>query len=151
MMRKTLLAILILLTVSLSANAQGKFGIGIMLGEPSGLSGKIFISKKSAIDAGIGISFADDYQALQIHTDYLQHIAMSSYNLPLYYGIGAKLKFANDDHPETRFGIRLPVGISWMPDNVPVDLFLEIVPLLDISPSARFKLNGSIGARFYFD
>jgi hypothetical protein len=150
-MRKTLLTLLILLSITAAANAQGKLGLGIMLGEPSGISGKLFLSKSTAIDGGIGISFADDYQSPQIHADYLQHISLSSANLPLYYGIGAKLKFGNTDNPETRVGIRIPVGISWMPALVPLDIFLEVVPLLDLSPSARFKLNGAIGIRYYFN
>jgi hypothetical protein len=35
-------------------------------------------------------------------------------------------------------------------DRAPVEIFLEIVPGLDLIPGTDFDLDGAIGARYYF-
>jgi hypothetical protein len=35
-------------------------------------------------------------------------------------------------------------------DGTPLDIFLEIVPILDLAPKVGFDFNGAIGIRYYF-
>jgi hypothetical protein len=35
--------------------------------------------------------------------------------------------------------------------DAPVDIFLELVPILDLAPETDFDLGGGIGARFWFN
>ena len=54
----------ILLLVSLAANVsameRNRFGIGVIIGEPTGITGKYMLDDKSAIDAGVGWKTSGD-------------------------------------------------------------------------------------------
>jgi hypothetical protein len=68
--------------------------------------------------------------------------------LSLYFGAGARVKFR--DNGEERLGLRVPVGVSYLLEDVPVDVFLEVAPILDFTPSVRGGFTAGIGARFWF-
>jgi hypothetical protein len=66
----------------------------------------------------------------------------------LYYvGIGARLKATEGD---SRIGVRVPLGLDYVFDDTPIDIFFEIAPILDLAPSTDFRLNGSLGLRYFF-
>jgi hypothetical protein len=66
--------------------------------------------------------------------------------LPFYFGLGAKLLLASD----LGLGIRIPVGLAYLFESAPFDIFVEIVPGLDLLPGTDFGIDGAIGARYYF-
>ncbi|MBP2681688.1 MAG: hypothetical protein H6Q78_1551, partial [Candidatus Krumholzibacteriota bacterium] len=45
---------------------------------------------------------------------------------------------------------RVPVGLTYIFDGAPLDIFFEIVPILDLIPDTEFDANAAIGIRFYF-
>ena len=144
--RLQILVVSLVLTLSTSY-AQGNFGLGIIIGEPTGISAKVWTSGSTAVDGAIAWSFANE-SALHIHADFLHHsYDVFSKAVPLYYGIGGRIKFREDD---TRIGVRFPVGIAYKIPSSPIDLFFELVPLMNLTPSTSFTLNGAIGGRFYF-
>ena len=151
MMKKAVLMLtLTILLCAGAAHAQDKgFGIGIILGEPTGISAKKWIGSHSAIDAAVAWSFGQG-GSFHLHADYLHHnfnlFDVESGRLPLYFGIG--IRFKTD--PETTLGARFPVGICYIFEKAPLDIFLEIGPVLDLIPGMSFEFTGSIGARFYF-
>ncbi len=141
-----------------------KFGIGGMLGAPTGLSLKYYFSPKHALDFGVGVGFWGG-ATLYVHGDYKYHIMLtqhSAFDLPLYFGVGAKLTiwFAGDHHGywgdshrhdgHAGFGIRVPIGISFNLNKLPLDVFLEIVPGLGLFPGIGAFVDGAIGVRYYF-
>lgn len=140
-----------------AAPARHDFGIGVILGEPTGLSVKKWLNDRNAIDGAAAWSLTGN-KSFQIHGDYLFH-AYHVFNvrgiqgrLPVYYGLGGRVKF-NDQRngtQETRVGIRFPIGINYLRNNAPFDLFLELVPVLDVAPSTSVRLSLSIGGRYYF-
>ena len=82
---------------NLAYSQKKTFGVGIMVGEPTGISLKYWLSKSNAIDGGIGMSF---YKAssLHIHADYLYHdFNIFNENFPFYIGIGGRIKMKNND------------------------------------------------------
>ena len=153
--RKTLLCgltfvLLILVFFPQSARSQEKgWGLGIILGEPTGVSFKKWLNKDHAVDAAAAWSFGNE-DAFHLHADYLFHnrnlINIDGNRIPFYYGVGGRLKFQD----QSRFGIRFPVGITFFIREAPIDLFFELVPILDLAPSTDFDLNAAIGARYYF-
>jgi hypothetical protein len=42
------------------------------------------------------------------------------------------------------------VGIAYLLDQHPIDVFFEVAPLLNVTPSVRGDVNVAIGARFWF-
>ena len=136
----------------LAISQQSGFGLGIMLGEPTGLSAKGWISQRSAVDAGLAWSFVDE-GSIHIHADYLYHFynVFETPGLHLYLGVGGRIKMSNSEHnTDTRLGVRVPFGITYQFEETPVDVFFEIVPVLDLNPSTRGSINGAIGVRYYF-
>ncbi|MDO9262709.1 MAG: DUF3996 domain-containing protein [Desulfosalsimonadaceae bacterium] len=164
MKTKTLwIAVFALLMAVSGASAEDGFGVGVILGEPTGISVKKWISQDRAIDGAAAWSLSDD-ESFQIHADYLIHkfdilkINKASGRLPVYFGVGARVKFededdhwrGHDDDDDVLVGVRVPFGISYILAKEPVDFFAEIVPILDVAPDTDFDLNAAIGARFYF-
>jgi hypothetical protein len=145
------LGILISACLNQPAYAQHDFGLGIIVGEPTGLSGKLWLSQNSAIDGAAAWSFEGE-DAFHLHMDYLLHsfnvIKVDEGKLPIYYGIGGRIKFEEEDN--ARVGLRIPVGLEYIFTGERVDFFLEVVPLLDLVPDTDFSLNGGIGVRYFF-
>jgi hypothetical protein len=148
----TLFAITFLLLLNGYSLSQDKgFGIGVIVGEPTGVSAKSWITSVTAIDAALAWSFVDK-GALHIHADYLFHnfhlISLETKgSWPIYYGIGARLKFGDKD---TQLALRIPVGIDYLFGDAPVDIFLEVVPMLELIPKTKFQFNAALGARYFF-
>ena len=130
----------------------GKFGAGATFGEPIGADVKYWFNEKMAIDGAMGYSFHED-TVLYLHSDILWHafhlFPVSKGQLPLYFGAGGLVRIRNDDNPN-EFGIRAPIGISYMFENAPVDIFMEVAPTLDIAPGVRGEVTGGIGVRYWF-
>jgi len=141
------------------------FGLGIILGDPSGLSGKWYITSEHAIDFAVGAGWMGGH-SLHIHADYLFHFMLTNhavFDLPLYIGVGPTFAFwygpyhdrywgTSDYWGDTRFGlgVRVPFGISFQFNPVPLDLFLEIAPALGLLPGIGFFVEGGIGLRYWF-
>jgi hypothetical protein len=134
--------------LSLTLQAQDRsLGLGMILGEPTGFSAKIWTSPQMAIDAGIAWSFKETGYP-RVHADFLWHRdvwELERGRLPLYYGVGAKLLMFS----ELGFGIRVPVGIAYELDQSPVDVFLELVPGLKLLPGTSLDLDLAVGARYF--
>jgi len=147
--RRILIAVAALTIFAGSAAAQGNFGLGIILGEPTGVSGKLWLTDRTAVDMAAAWSFSDE-EAFHLHADYLLHnfdlISVSQGRLPIHFGVGARVKFED----ESKLGVRVPVGLTYIFDGAPLDIFFEIVPILDLIPDTEFDANAAIGIRFYF-
>lgn len=152
-MKKVRIIIIVLLMVILVAGQvqaqQKKVGLGIILGEPTGLILKYWSTNTTAFDVAASWSFAGQ-DSFHIHADYLLHsfdlFKVEKGKLPVYYGIGARLSLQD----QARFGIRIPVGLSYMFDKAPFDIFMEIGPVMDVVPATEFHVMGFVGFRYYF-
>lgn len=135
----------------MSTPGLGRFGLGAIVGEPTGLSAKIWLSERTAVDAGLAYSF-DDPEDFHLHGDFLFHkfdlLPVAKGQLPVYFGVGGRVKF--ERRADTRAGVRFPVGLAYMFADVPVDLFVEVAPVVDLTPKSRLAFNGGIGVRYFF-
>jgi len=127
------------------------FEVGAIFGEPTGLSLKYWVSPTMAIDGGAGWSFDDDTD-FHLHADLLWHnfewLPVPKGALPVYFGVGARGQFR--DNRDDRAGIRFPIGMSYLFEDVPVSIFVEVAPVLDVVPSTHGDLTAGIGARYRF-
>ena len=137
-------------TVSYSDD-YGGIGLGVIVGDPTGVTVKGWLSERSAIDAGFGWSF-NHRDSPHLYADYLWHlfdvIRVDRGKLPLYFGVGGRILWERDR--DNRAGIRAPVGIAYLCEGKPIEIFGEVVPILDVSPDTEFELSGGIGIRYYF-
>jgi len=136
------------------ANAQAQvstFGLGVIVGEPTGIDAKWFLNDTNALEGALAWSLSNDNN-LHIQVDYLHHqydwIVPKKGRIPVYFGLGGRVEFRQN--ADDLWGLRIPVGIAYEFADAPFDLFGEIVPLLELFPDTDFTLEGAIGARFWF-
>jgi hypothetical protein len=141
--------------------ANKSFGLGLMVGAPTGLSGKYFYSGDKAFDFGIGaVRYYRRRDGLHLHADHLWHpvslVSNADFELPLYLGIGFRL-FDFDDNVNNdgvAIGLRAPIGIAFDLNSTPLDIFIELALvadfLVDYGDDFDVDLNGAVGFRFYF-
>ena len=124
-----------------------------------------------ASDFGVGYIYDSYYygDGVHLYADYLWHpttiTSTPSFELPIY--IGAGLRFWNFSYCVAKvctvdgstFGIRVPFGIAFDFNNVPLDVFIELVPVLDFVRGAYYDrfhdrshlgIDLSVGNRFWF-
>ncbi len=136
-------------------------GIGIVLGQPTGLTLDIRPNHWSSfeIDVGLGRYDADDstyvHFTYQVRPFYLTH--KRTLAVPLYLGVGAYLAdgagrdFADDAH----VGVRAPFGIAFE-FRVPVQIFFELGLYFDVIHIGHdydhdnSDIDGALGFRLYF-
>lgn len=146
-MKIILFAFFMIFSFHASANQKG---IGISLGNPTGLNGKYWLEGNKAVDAGFGFSLGDSTD-FSIHSDYLLHNEGAFYfndvhPLDLYFGLGGRMEFAD----EIEFGARIPVGLSNRSENKSSDIFVEVAPILDFLGRNGLELHFLLGSRYYF-
>jgi hypothetical protein len=137
--------------------AQSGFGAAIILGEPMGISAKFWISPDSSLDAGAGWSMyrRTDEEMRKIgspyfYAEYLHHfydvIKAKSGKFVYFIGIGAETAL----DAKLYLGVRIPFGLTYMFQNAPIDIFLEIAPSLVILPGITSDTGASAGLRYWF-
>lgn len=146
---KKAIIILLLTVFSLGVSAQDKnLGAGLIIGEPTGFSAKYWLGSYDALDAGVAWSMTNGW--FHVHADYLRHffdvIPVEVGKLPLYAGVGARIGFGS----EIVLGLRIPLGINYLFQDYPLDIFLEVVPGILITPDTQFDMGGGIGVRYWF-
>ena len=123
-------------------------GIGPMLGQPMGASAKYWFNSTVAADVGLGYHFDDN---LAVHSDILWHsfssFGLTNGRLPFYLGAGGRVLVGDD----SQFGIRLPLGISFLPSADPLEFFFELAPVVQLAPDLDADLDGVIGIRLYLN
>lgn len=144
-----LLLIMVFAAGDVKAQDRG-FGLGVMLGSPTGISGKYWTDNDNAIDFGVGFRLGR-HSGFNLHADYLYHISdalQTTERIPFYYGFGLKI-FSKSDN-ENGMGVRGVAGLVWLPKEGPFDIFFEIAPVFELFPDTQLGLDASLGARYYF-
>jgi hypothetical protein len=135
-------------------------GLGVIVGEPTGLSGIRRMESGNAIDGAVAWSIPD--ARLHLHADFLHEFLTFSdptwpgVLMPLYLGLGARFRLGFDasdaDAPRSSvLGVRVPVGFSVIPDEYPLDAFIEVAPTVGLWPATRLDLDAGFGVRFFFN
>jgi hypothetical protein len=136
------------LAISSRAGSAEDLGIGAAVGQPMGATAKYWMSSTTAVDAFAGYHFDGNFD---LHADYLWHsfssFQVSQGRLPFYLGLGGRVNLGDDSH----FGMRLPLGISYLFSTDPLEAFLEIAPVVKLVPDIDADVDGMIGLRVYLN
>jgi hypothetical protein len=135
---------------------KGTFGIGIVLGEPTGISAKLYLQDDQAVQAGLGFAFIGN--GLHVHVDYVFHPwilqSRDSFVLPVYIGPGGRLinREKGRDNRQLAIGVRAVVGLLFDFKTVPLDAFVEVAGLFEVEfdDGPGVDINAAAGARYYF-
>lgn len=147
-MKRLILILLILATFIFG------FELGVILGEPTGVSFRSIIGGSNAIDFQVGWNAQDNKydknSNLDIHGAYLFHkkseIRIEGYRLPFYFGPGGRIRVGG----ETLIGFKVPLGLYYKFGSNPFSMFIEISPGMNIIPETDLELSGGIGFRYIF-
>jgi hypothetical protein len=144
------LLVVVMVWVAVAAADSGSFAAGVILGEPTGLSLKQWLGGMSAIDAAAAWSFEHE-GAFHVHIDYLIHkpsrMEGEAGKVMFYFGLGGRVKAEEED---SRVGMRVPIGLEYLMDQAPLDLFFEVAPIIDLAPATELRVNGGLGIRYVF-
>lgn len=138
----------LLLASTGDAHAQrppGDFGIGGVIGDPSGLSLKWYPRGDFAYDLLVAWDL-DDFIFLNAHG--LFERPMRNAPFRFFYGPGGYIGILDrgrDD--DVVLGVSGNFGLSYFVE--PFEIFVQITPRLNIIPSTDGDLGAGIGVRFY--
>jgi hypothetical protein len=139
------------------------FGIGLILGSPTGLSAELRLTPRTGLDFALGLDTFDDDDGGYLHLDYLIYFAQlygTSVSVPFYVGFGGVLwdhhrGFDNDD--DLHLGLRVPFGVAFALHSVPLQFFFELAVRVmvfdeddDRYDDDEVDLTGGLGFRIYF-
>jgi hypothetical protein len=153
-MKKAIITILLMVIGAMPVRAQLNqrdfplFEIGVVLGEPTGLSGKMWLDNRSAAQAAVAWSFSDEGR-FELQGSYLFHfleIVLEQGDLPVYFGLGAALRINGDSF----VGARVPIGIEYILPNGVLSVFVEGAPVTELIPDVNVEASGGVGLRFVF-
>jgi len=170
----TLFAFLLLLVPPAQATEVGTsrvFGMGVQIGEPTGIVGKAFLGGGNALDFGIGFAgwgwrgrcegpdgrwhdCPNRREYFSVHLDYLWEASFFAqpFRLDWHAGVGGRFVDWYDwDYHATAFLARVPLGLdfafrrpAWL------EAFIEVAPGLMLVPGLDFWIDVGVGARAYF-
>jgi hypothetical protein len=153
-----LLGVCALFALALPTHAQAQrrdFGLGLVIGDPTGLSVKGFLDDRQAIDGALGFGFIGD-DHISLHADYLYHFDIKRWDiamLDLYIGVGPKLGLHDHgprDNTHILLGARAPIGLALTFLEAPFDIFLELAAGLWLVENVDLYLDAAIGGRYWF-
>jgi len=138
---------------------KGTLGVGIVVGEPTGVCAKIYLAKDRALQIAAGAAFISP--GLQVHADYVFHPWIlqdrDSFVLPVYIGPGMRvIDYSGGSNGSSHFaaGLRGVIGLLFDFKNAPIDAFLEVAGVVEYDfksgngAGVAFNMGG--GLRYYF-
>ena len=152
---------------------HGPFGLGVLFGQPVGVSVKLFVAPNHAFQLALGYDLILRDAGI-VTLDYVWHpIAISASRtlvLTWHIGIGGSLGVwpAGHDYdcrdadpvlpgiqPACRTawvqpGVRAPLGFDVVFRNLPLELYAEFAPGVLVYPMIEFLAQGGFGLRWYW-
>jgi hypothetical protein len=136
---------------------KGTLGLGLIFGEPTGISAKLYLADDRAVQGAVGGSFYAD--AWQLHGEYVLHPWIlqdrDTFVLPVYVGPGMRFMYYNegrDGDAHFAIGLRGVIGMLFDFKTVPLDVFVEVAGVIEYDFDDGFGpgLNVGAGIRYYF-
>jgi hypothetical protein len=149
------LVLLAVLAVAVPADAD--VGLGLFVGQPTGLDLKIGLSPRGGLDLLFGWDDFRDGRDHYAHVTYLATLAMGhgdAVNVPIRLGIGGAIYDDGNFDNGTNLAVRAPLQIGLRFRRTPIEIYGEVALLLTFVGDHRFHdyvdLDGGIGFRVYF-
>jgi hypothetical protein len=137
---------------------KGTFGAGLIIGEPTGVTAKLYVKDDQALQAAAGFAFVGG--GIHMHLDYVFHPVIlqtrDSFVLLAYIGPGVRLIQYRDGRDEdfVALGLRAVGGLLFDFKDNPLDAFVEVGGVLEygFEDDEGFgpALNAAAGVRYYF-
>src|SRR5262245_7130282 len=136
---------------------KGTLGVGLMIGEPVGVCGRLYVQDDQAIQGAIGAAFVGG--GFQLHGDYVFHPYIiqtrDSFVLATYVGPGVRIiDYRGGQAGDfVALGLRAVGGLLFDFKN-PLDAFVEIAGIAEYGFKSGegfgLAINFAAGVRYYF-
>jgi hypothetical protein len=153
------------------------FGLGVQIGEPTGIVGKVFLGGSTAFDFGVGFlgygwegrcqapdghwynchghdAYVRDRGYISAHADFLweESFMANPFRLDWHAGVGARFIAWNDwAYQATALLARVPLGLDFAFRRPAwLEAYIEVAPGLMLIPAVDLWFDIGIGARAYF-
>ena len=153
-MRKLVLLVVML---GLAAPASADVGLGVFVGEPTGLDLKLGLSARGSLDMVFGWDTYRDNRDHYAHVTYLATLAVGhgeSVLVPVRLGIGGAIYDDGSFDRGTNLAVRAPLQIGLRFRHAPIEIYGEVALKLtfldDNNNDETVDIDGGIGFRVYF-
>jgi hypothetical protein len=152
-----LLALLIGLGLAMPAQAQrssGSVGVGGQLGDPSGVTLKIYNAGAPSYDVLGAWSSVNEFFFLNAHALFEEPISADNLDQPLewYVGPGGFVGTFDNGGPfggEAVIGVSGTIGLQMvLADHF--EIYLQATPRFALIPETEGDIGGGLGLRYYF-
>lgn len=136
-----------------TAQAQrrsGAIGLGGQIGEPSGITLKVYNPGAMSYDFLAAWDADDDFFFLNVHGVYERHLG-NTQNAHFFFGPGVFVGFKDrprDQDDDAVAGISGTFGLDVLIDQF--EIYGQLTPRLAVIPETDGDIGGGIGFRFYF-
>lgn len=136
-----------------SKPANGPMGIGIFLGQPTGITFEMDLSQTSWLDfkAAWNLAGGNGGSSILLQGNYEYAfpgmVTMGEESFTPFVGVGAMLSVYDGG---IGLGARVPAGVSYRFRTVPVELFIELGLDVYLVPATDIGFSGGLGARYRF-
>ena len=122
---------------------------GAFLGEPTGITVRYGVTDTQSFEAKAAWSLYNQ-TSLLVQANYLQEfpgvIVIKGQDFPLYVGVGAEVNVGNT----FGLGVRIPGGILYRFQKIPLELAFELGIGMQIIPSTSLQGSGGFAVRYRF-
>lgn len=139
----------------------GPVGLGLLVGNLSGLSFKLALDPAQGIQLRLGSS---GLNAVALSGSYEYHfrpvvVPDSTYSLPFYAGVGARMQAQAGSSVAFEGGLEGVFGMSILVKDLPVEIFMEVRPRIVLyTPPVTSSddvwlgagVEGGMGVHYYF-
>ena len=154
-MRKLLLTTIVfgLVIAGRAAPARADFGLGLFLGEPTGVDLKVGLSNRSGLDIVLGFTTLREGRDGYGHLTYLLTPLVAqgdAVTVPIRLGIGGAI-FGTSNN--LSFAVRAPFEVGIRLHRTPLEFYGELaLALVFVDPQndLLFDVQGGLGFRVYF-
>ena len=122
---------------------SAKGGIGLMVGQPSGIT--VRFDRFPVFTVGYSFLYGNPW--INGSLDYWLINNPIEGQFRWYLGVGANAGIYLSSADPFKIGARIPIGIQWIPADL-IEVFLEAAPGARLFPTIDFDLQVGLGIRF---
>lgn len=141
------LVCLLFSTASYAQPANGQTGIGGQIGEPSGVTLKLYNPNGLSYDFLAAFDL-DNFFFLNVHGLYHRPIEDIEGEVNVFYGPGGFIGIHDRGDDEVALGISGTVGLNYLIEQF--EIYAQITPRFEVIPRTDGEIGGGLGVRFYF-
>ncbi|HLF64467.1 MAG TPA: hypothetical protein VI603_11970 [Saprospiraceae bacterium] len=132
----------------IAQRAPGDVGLGVHIGQPTGVTLKVY-QPSTSLDI-LAAWDLDDFFFLNIHAIFDTHLNDEN-TIHFYYGPGGYVGIRDrprDLDDEIELGVSGNFGLDFLIQKF--EIFLQVTPRVSLVKTTNFDMGGGVGFRFYF-